>query len=97
MPSDCLNPCGSLICEDTSTNRPDTSHQLSGIAIQSSVRDLEQLAGKLRYAGECQAADRVDQMIMSMLDKKIFKKLIIQSRSQKRHVCSIANLVTHTE
>jgi len=71
--------------------------QYSGVAIQSSVRDLEQLSSKLKETGDRHGADRVDQIIMSLLEKKIFKKIVMQSRSQQRRFHAIADLYSISE
>jgi hypothetical protein len=45
-----------------------------------SVRDLEQLADALRLAEDSQASERVDQTILSLLEQKIYRKILAQSR-----------------
>jgi hypothetical protein len=92
MPSDETNKNRPSAYGYISTNPIDITPLDTSLAIRRSVRDLEQLADKLRHAGERHAADRVDQMIMSLLEKKIFKKLVVQSRSQKRDLRAITDL-----
>jgi len=84
MPNDYSNPCRPSTYSYTSTNILDLNPRYSGVAIKSSIRNLEDLASKMRHAGEYDAVDRIDQMIMSLLEKKIFKKLVAQGRSQRR-------------
>jgi site-specific recombinase XerD len=97
MPNDQLNRCSPDSYGYSTTNLLDLHPQYSGVAIQSSVRDLEQLSSKLKETGDRHAADRVDQIIMSLLEKKIFKKLVTQSRSQQRRFHAIADLYSISE
>ncbi len=49
-----------------------------------SVRELERLAGALRHTGDVHSTERVDQTILSLLEKKIYRKIMAQSRRQGR-------------
>jgi hypothetical protein len=49
-----------------------------------SVRDLERLAGALRLAGDVNNTERVDQTILSLLEQKIYRKILAGSRARRR-------------
>jgi len=97
MPSDQSNKYRPSAYEYTSTNPIDITPLDTDLAIRRSVRDLEQLADRLRHAGERYAADRFDRMIMSLLEKMIFKKLLVQSRSQRTSIRTMTNLMSNNE
>jgi hypothetical protein len=46
-----------------------------------SVSEMEQLADALRLIGDSQGSERVDQVILSMLEQKICRKVMARSRS----------------
>ncbi len=48
-----------------------------------SVRELEQLASMLRSAGDTSNTERVDQRIVSLLEKKIYRKIMAQRRRNR--------------
>jgi hypothetical protein len=48
-----------------------------------SVRDLEQLAIALRMAGDSGSTERVDLRIVSLLEKKIYRKIMAQRRRNR--------------
>ncbi len=48
--------------------------------ICGSVSDLERLAGELRFEGERRATEHLDLRIISMLERKITRKLLAKSR-----------------
>jgi hypothetical protein len=50
----------------------------------ASVRELEQLASATRLAGDDQTTERVDQTIVNMLEQKIYRKILSQSRRKRR-------------
>ena len=50
----------------------------------ASVRELEQLASAMRLAGNAQTIERVDQTILSLLEQKIYRKIMSQSRRKRR-------------
>lgn len=47
-----------------------------------SIRDLERWAGALRHAGDAQNSERVDQTILSVLEQKIYRKIMARSRAK---------------
>lgn len=50
---------------------------------KSSVRELERIASDLRHTGEHHAIERIDLEIMSLLERKIFRKLIARGRRER--------------
>ncbi len=54
-----------------------------------SISDLEQLASAFRLAGDTCNTERVDQRIVSLLEKKIYRKIMAQRR-RKRGLASEA-------
>ena len=49
-----------------------------------SVRDLERWAGALRNAGDMHNSERVDQTILSLLEQKIYRKIMARSKGKGR-------------
>ncbi|MCU7919112.1 MAG: hypothetical protein KZQ95_12245 [Candidatus Thiodiazotropha sp. (ex Epidulcina cf. delphinae)] len=50
---------------------------------QGSIRELEIMAAGLRQIGDAKAAESIDMKIMSLLEKKICKKIIDRSRREQ--------------
>jgi len=48
-----------------------------------SVSDLERLASELRFEGEHRATEHLDLRIISMLERKITRKLLAKSRRER--------------
>ena len=66
---------------DAQKNREPGYSNLKG---QSSVRELEAMAAELRSFGDERGAERLEQQALSLLDRKICKKIINQSRRTQR-------------
>jgi hypothetical protein len=45
-----------------------------------SVRELERMANNLRLAGDIRNTERINLEILSLLEKKIYRKIMAQSR-----------------
>jgi hypothetical protein len=50
----------------------------------ASVRELEQLASAMRLGADEQTIERVDQTILNLLEQKIYRKILSQSRRKRR-------------
>jgi hypothetical protein len=50
----------------------------------ASVRELEQLASAMRLAGDAETTEHVDQTILSLLEQKIYRKIMSQARRKRR-------------
>jgi hypothetical protein len=48
-----------------------------------SVRELELVASELRLTGDCLRRESVDLRILSLLEKKIYRKIMMQSRRKR--------------
>ncbi|MGD9164220.1 MAG: hypothetical protein PVF13_05625 [Chromatiales bacterium] len=48
-----------------------------------SVRELERMASSLRLAGDARNTERIDLEILALLEKKIYRKIMVQSRRQR--------------
>lgn len=59
------------------------------LASGGSVRQLERLASALRLAGDAGNTERVDQAILSLLEQKIYRKIMAQSRRSRRLSSSV--------
>ncbi|MET0067573.1 MAG: hypothetical protein ABW076_14595 [Candidatus Thiodiazotropha sp.] len=49
--------------------------------VRGSVRELERIADFLHCAGEMKLSENIDQRIITLLEAKITRKLVIQNRS----------------
>jgi hypothetical protein len=47
------------------------------------VRELERMANSLRRAGDTRDTERIDLEILTLLEKKIYRKIMAQSRRQR--------------
>ena len=47
-----------------------------------SVRELERISNNLRLAGEYRVSETLDMHILSLLEKKIYRKIIAKSRRE---------------
>ena len=85
MPTEPASPYGALTAmmstqsqgEDAVSDRKQPRHQFT-------IRELEFAANHLRHTGSHDAAEAVDLRIMALLEEKIFRKMIEQSRRVKR-------------
>lgn len=50
----------------------------------ASVRELEQLVSAMRFGADEQSIERVDQTILNLLEQKIYRKILSQSRRKRR-------------
>jgi hypothetical protein len=50
---------------------------------RSSVRELERIASTLRLAGEYRVSAHIDSQILSLLERKIYRKIIAKSRRER--------------
>ena len=55
-----------------------------GRRVKGSIRELELMASNLRRDGDNRAADEIDKEVMAMLEKKICRKIITQSRKEQK-------------
>ncbi|MGD8909770.1 MAG: hypothetical protein PVI92_10530 [Chromatiales bacterium] len=51
--------------------------------VSVSVRELERMASSLRLAGDARNTERIDLEILALLEKKIYRKIMVQSRRQR--------------
>ncbi|MES9852920.1 MAG: hypothetical protein ABW170_13960 [Candidatus Thiodiazotropha sp. L084R] len=51
---------------------------------QISIRELESLAGELRAVGDEVSAENLECQVIELLDKKICRKILQQSRKTRR-------------
>jgi hypothetical protein len=70
------------ICQTNETNELVASATAMLGSMRASVFNLERMAFKLRFAGEHQLAKKIDLKIISLLDKKITRKILAKSHSE---------------
>ena len=50
---------------------------------KSSVSELERMASSLRETGEQHAIERIDHEILTLLERKIFRKVVARGRRER--------------
>ena len=50
---------------------------------KSSVSELERMASSLRESGEQHAIERIDHDILTLLERKIFRKVVARDRRER--------------
>jgi hypothetical protein len=60
--------------------KPDRPSRVGSLRIQGSVRELERISTNLQRAGEHRVTESIDLRIISLLEKKICRKILAQSR-----------------
>jgi hypothetical protein len=70
--------------EDNPMTQRATRFDASLSGAGGSVSEMEQLAVALRLIGDADGTERVDQVIICMLEQKIYRKIMAKSRRQPR-------------
>jgi hypothetical protein len=65
------------------TGEPRSSLSQGDLLAGGSVRELERMANSLRLAGDARDTERINLEILTLLEKKIYRKIMAQSRRQR--------------
>jgi hypothetical protein len=65
------------------TGEPGSSSCQGDLRVSGSVRELERMASRLRLAGDARDTELIELEILSLLERKIYRKIMAQSRRRR--------------